>query len=222
MKSRQPNTSASLGSRFLDSTRGQIVSLLRRSARTVDDLAVELVLTRNAIRNHLATLERDGIVRQDGVRRGPGAGKPAVVYELHPDAEPLLSSAYAPVLRTLVDVLVAELPAAQADALLLKLGHQLAAGAGGRAQGDLPSRVKAAAAVLTSLGGDVEITEENGALRIRGCACPVAATVSDHPEVCRAVETLVGDVTGERVRSQCDYSPRPRCCFVIGDDAQSG
>jgi predicted ArsR family transcriptional regulator len=206
---------ASLGTRFLESTRGQMVALLRRSAHTVEDLANALGLTNNAIRNHLATLERDGIVRQDGVRRSPGAGKPAIVYELHPDAEPLLSSAYVPVLRALVDVLLAELNPDQTDEVMLRLGHQLANDVGGQATGDLAARVKAAAAVLTALGGDVEVIEENGALRIRGCACPLAATVSDHPEVCRAVETLVGDVAGEPARSTCEHGPRPRCCFAI-------
>ena len=80
-------SAASLGTRFMESTRGQIVSLLRRSARTVEELAGALGLTNNAIRNHLATLERDGIVRQEGIRRGPGAGKPATVAprgQLHP------------------------------------------------------------------------------------------------------------------------------------------
>jgi predicted ArsR family transcriptional regulator len=215
MRRSEQTSVASLGSRFLETTRGQMVSLLRRGARTVEDLATALGLTNNAIRNHLSTLERDGIVRQEGVRRSPGAGKPAVVYELHPEAEPLFSNAYAPVLRTLVDVLVDELPADQTDAVMRRVGHQLATGAGGRAPGDLAARVKAAAAVLTSLGGDVEIIEENGALRIRGCACPLSATVSDHPEVCRAVETLVGDVVGAAVESRCEHGPRPKCCFVI-------
>src|SRR5690242_17096037 len=107
-------TAAELGKRFLESTRGQIVALLRRGARTVEELARALALTDNAVRNHLATLERDGIVRQDGVRRGQGAGKPAVLYEVRPDAEPLLSRAYAPVLTAMVDVLVDRLPPEQA------------------------------------------------------------------------------------------------------------
>ncbi len=206
---------ASLGARFLESTRGQMVSLLRRGARTVDDLAGALGLTNNAIRNHLSTLERDGIVRPEGVRRSPGAGKPAVVYELHPDAEPMFSNAYAPVLRTLVDVIVAQLPPDQAEALLRSVGHQLAADSGGQAPGDLTHRVAAAAAILTSLGGDVEIIETNGELRIRGCACPLAGAVADHPEVCHAVETLVADVVGAPVVSACEHGARPRCCFEI-------
>jgi predicted ArsR family transcriptional regulator len=215
-------TVVSLGTRFLESTRGQMVSLLRRGTRTVEDLAGALGLTHNAIRNHLSTLERDGIIRQEGVRRSPGAGKPAVVYELHPDAEPLFSNAYAPVLRALVDVLVAQLPPDQAEALLRSVGHQLAAGAGGQAPGDLAARVKAAAAILTSLGGDVEIIERAGELRIRGCACPLAATVADHPEVCRTVETLIADVVGAPVVSACDHGARPRCCFEVSGSRATG
>src|ERR671928_1702040 len=73
--------------RFFASTRGRIVALLRRTARTVDELAAALDLTDNAVRAHLATLERDGLVEQQGVRRG--AGKPAAAYALTLEAEHL-------------------------------------------------------------------------------------------------------------------------------------
>jgi len=205
----------SLGTRFLESTRGQVVALLRRGARTVEDLAAALGLTDNAVRNHLATLERDGIARQVGVRRGPGAGKPAVVYELHPDAEPLFSKAYAPVLTTLVEVMARELTPKQIDAVMRRVGHELAKDAGGPAKGDLNARVRAAAAVLTALGGEVDVIEEDGMLRIRGCGCPLSSAVAEHPQVCRAVETLVGDVAGAPAKSLCEHGPRPRCCFAV-------
>ena len=66
--------------RFFASTRGQVITLLRHGERTVDDLALALELTDNAVRSHLTALERDGLVRQTGVRRG--GGKPAYTYEL--------------------------------------------------------------------------------------------------------------------------------------------
>lgn len=50
--------------RFFASTRGQVVTLLRRGSRTVDELAGTLGLTDNAVRAHLAGLERDGLVTQ--------------------------------------------------------------------------------------------------------------------------------------------------------------
>ena len=45
--------------RFFESTRGRVVARLRRRRHTVEELAQELELTDNAIRAHLATLERE-------------------------------------------------------------------------------------------------------------------------------------------------------------------
>jgi predicted ArsR family transcriptional regulator len=206
---------ADLSKRLLESTRGQIVSLLRRSARTVEELARSLGLTDNAVRNHLATLERDGIVRQDGVRRVPGAGKPAVLYEVPPEAEPLFSRAYPPVLAAVVDVLVDELPADRSDALLREVGRRLARGAGGQAAGSLEERARAAAAVLNALGGEVDVVVADGALRLQGHGCPLSAAVARRPQVCRAVETLVTEVVGAPVRECCRHGARPCCAFAV-------
>ena len=75
--------------------------------------------------------------------------------------------------------------------------------------------MRAAAGVLTALGGEVEIIDIAGSLSIRGCSCPLGATVASHPEVCRAVETLVGDMIGVPVRSTCEHGNHPRCCFSV-------
>lgn len=205
-----------LSRRFLETTRGQIVALLRRSAHTVDELARTLGLTANAIRSHLSTLERDGLIRQAGVRRVSGAGKPAVLYEIHPEAEPLFSRAYAPVLGALLDELVAQLPEERSDALMESVGRRLAAELGRPAAGDLEARVRAGAALLDSLGGEAETDREENALVIRGCGgCPLSATVSRRPELCRAVEALLSEFIGAPVRQNCEHGDRPRCRFEV-------
>jgi DNA-binding transcriptional ArsR family regulator len=94
--------------RFFASTRGRIVALLRRIPMTVDQLAQALELTDNAVRAQLAGLERDGIVRPDGIKKG--TSKPSVAYSLIPDVEPLLSRAYRPLLHALLDTLAERLP----------------------------------------------------------------------------------------------------------------
>ena len=204
-----------IGQRFHASTRGKILALLRTGPRTVDEMAAELQLTDNAVRQHLVGLERDGMIRQVGVRRGSGAGKPATIYELHADAEPLLSRAYAPVLGTLLEVLADELPQAQARKLLRETGKRLAAASGGRATGDLHARARAAAEVLNALGGAVTVEEKRGSATLRGTACPLASAVSRNPAVCRAVESLVSEITGEKASECCDRSTRPHCCFQL-------
>jgi predicted ArsR family transcriptional regulator len=210
--------SVALNQRFLETTRGQILALIRRGRQTVEELAAALELTDNAVRNHLATLERDSLIQQAGVRRSSGAGKPAVLYQLHPDAEVLFSRAYPSVLTTVVESIVNACPPDQIDELLRDAGRRLARQAGGRATGTLENRVRTAAAALTALGGDVTVAREEGSLRIRGSGCPLSAAVSKQPGLCRAVETLVSEVTGARARTCCEHGERPRCCFAIDDE----
>jgi predicted ArsR family transcriptional regulator len=204
-----------LDKRFLETTRGQISILLRRGARTVEELAEALGLTDNAVRGHLSSLERDGIVRQEGVRRGKGAGKPAAVYELHPDAEPLFSRAYQPVLATVLDVLVDELSPERAAEILQEVGRRMGVSAGGAASGTLTDRMTAAAAALRALGGEVDVVLEDGRLMLRATGCPLSSAVSRRPETCRAVEALVSQVVGAPVQECCIRGQRPRCCFRV-------
>src|SRR5215469_14034876 len=106
---------------FFTTTRGRIVLLLRREPRTVEELARALDLTDNAVRAQLALLERDGLARQQGLRRG--AGKPSVVYELAPEAENLFPKAFAPILNHLLDILVAHLTHAKLEDALRAVGR---------------------------------------------------------------------------------------------------
>ncbi|HEU4830477.1 MAG TPA: ArsR family transcriptional regulator [Gemmatimonadales bacterium] len=201
--------------RFLETTRGQLVTLLRRGPQPVDVLAESLGLTPNAVRAHLLTLERDGLVRQRGTRRNPGAGKPATLFELHPDAETMMSRAYAPVLRALLEELASTMPADALESLLDGLGRRLASGNLPSAETSAPSRVEAGAEVLRSLGGLVEVEERNGLPVIRGHGCPLAVAVERRPEACRAVQSLLREVVGCDVRLCCSYEDRPSCCFEV-------
>jgi predicted ArsR family transcriptional regulator len=209
--------------RFFESTRGQIVTLLRRSNRTVEDLARALDLTDNGLRAHLAVLERDGLVRQRGsVRRSSGGGKPAYVYELTQEGEDLFPKAYEPTLRRLLDVLSDQLGPEESEALLRSVGRRLAEEHTTRTD-DAHARLETAVEVLNELGGLAELEERDGAVVIRGYSCPLAGVTPDHPEVCRMAEALVAEVAGLSVHEHCDRGEKPRCCFEIasaGDTAQ--
>jgi predicted ArsR family transcriptional regulator len=210
--------------RFFESTRGRIVTLLRRSKSTVEDLARALDLTDNGVRAHLAVLERDGIVRQRGsIRRTSGGGKPAYVYELTQEGEELFPKAYAPALGRLLDVLSERLGPEESEALLRSVGHRMVEGNTIPTDG-ARARLEAAAGVLNELGGLAELEEQDGTLVIRGYSCPLAGVTRDHPEVCRMAEALVAEVAGVSVQEHCDRGERPRCCFEVasaGDTAQT-
>ena len=198
--------------RFFTSTRGRIVTLLRRDCRTVEELAQTLNLTDNAVRAHLATLERDGFVRQLGERRG--SGKPAYVYELSADAEQLFPKAYGSILRQLLEVLSEEMTTDEVEALLRRTGRRLAE----QQQlpgGDLQTRLLTAVNVLNELGGLAELVQRDGTFLIQGYSCPLAAVVPGHPEVCSLAETLITELVGQSVKECCNGNEPARCCFSV-------
>ena len=207
--------------KFFHSTRGQLVTLLRRAGYTVEELARALNLTDNGVRAHLSMLERDGIVQQRGSKRhGSGGGKPAYIYELTPQAEDLFPKAYEPVLRQLLDVLAVQLGPQQSEALLRSVGRRIAEGQSVPADG-VRGRLEAAVGVLNKLGGLAELEERDGSFVIRGYSCPLAGVAPDHPQVCRMAETLLSELAGVPVYEHCDRGERPRCSFEVVLDGDS-
>ena len=211
-------TSGGWDRRFLSTTRGQVVTLLSRSARTVEELAAALGVTDNAVRSHLSVLERDGLVRQHGVRRS--GGKPAYVYDVTPVADQLFPKAYGPVLGLVLDVLVEQLPPDTVEGLLHDVAVRLVAQSAAAAHrgGSAGDRLARAVAVLEELGGSVEVEDErtkNGKVRLRAYGCPLASVVPRHPEVCQMLESALAEVIGAPVTECCEREGRPRCCFEV-------
>jgi len=199
--------------RFFDSTRGQIVTLLRAAPCTVEELAGKLNLTDNAVRAHLATLERDGLVRQSGLRRGPR--KPHFTYVLTEEADRLFPKAYDALLNQLISVLKTRLEPAEIEGVLREVGRALAANASAGQNGSLESRVQTALKVLEAIGGAANVEQHGDKIVIAANGCPLAAAVSVHPEVCRLAETLVAEIVKVPVEERCDRTERPKCRFEL-------
>jgi predicted ArsR family transcriptional regulator len=205
-----------LGERFFESTRGRIVSLLRGKTRTVNELAEELGMTDNAVRAHLLTLERDGLIRQSGVQRGHR--KPHFAYELTAEAEHLFPKSYDALLNVLLSVLKEKLASEELGEVLREVGRKAAANTVATLadKSDLSAKSEKAVEVLEKLGGAPRLEKEEDKIIIQSASCPFATTVEAHPEVCRVAETLVAEITGGRVRERCNKSAvPPRCAFEI-------
>jgi predicted ArsR family transcriptional regulator len=197
-------------------TRAKLLHLLRRSRHTITALAGTLRLTDNAVRTHVAALERDGLVEHIGTERDTG-GKPARVYALTRDGEELFPKAYALVLGGLIEEIAGNEGRERAIELLRAVGRRAASRAASGAVGtaDPDARVAAAAAALESLGGDVEVERTERGWHLRGYGCPLSAVTAKHPEVCALAQALVEEITGQPVTECCDRNDRPRCGFTI-------
>src|SRR6185295_11335650 len=203
-----------LDKRFFSSTRGRLVTLLRGTRKTVNELAQDLELTDNAVRAHLLSLERDGLIKQSGIQRG--TRKPHFAYELTDEAEHLFPKAYDALLNQLIAVLKGQLKPEALEKVLREVGRSLAgAQAVGQKNGDMESRIGRALTALEAIGGSARVEKEDEKLVICSESCPLAAAVSEHPEVCKLAETLLSEIIGVEVREHCDRQGSPRCSFEI-------
>ena len=197
---------------FGESTRGRVVALLRRGARSVDEIADALGLTDNAVRAQLSTLERHGLVTAVGMRRDGTVGKPATLFGVAPAAGVVFSSAYAPVLAALVTELGERLAPTTLDAVFRGAGRRLAPTL---ASASFDDRVRSAATLLSDLGAEADVTAIDGGYDVVGHGCPLAHAVTARPETCGALEALLAEVTGADVHERCDRTREPRCAFSI-------
>jgi predicted ArsR family transcriptional regulator len=204
--------------RFWESTRGRIILLLRRGSRSVNEMARAVGLTDNAVRTHLTSLERDGLVRPSGTR--PGTRKPNILYDLTPEAERLFPKMYGPVLRHFLDVLNERIAPKKLDEIVCAVGRRMAQSyQTATPAGPAPDRADRAVRVLRELGGSCEPERRDGKIVLHCFDCPLSVAVAGHPEVCRLMETMLAEVLGVAVRQHCKGAPTPQCSFEIGEPA---
>lgn len=199
-------------------TRGRIVELLRRSALSANEIAARLGVTHNAVRSHLAALIQAGLVREGGMK--PSVSRPAVVYELAPGADALLSHAYIPFVAHLLRALGERLSEAELHELMRTVGRSLAA-EWPRLRGDLTQRVDGATMLLAELGALTDVETADSGFIIRGHGCLLAEAVHGRPEVCHSMESLLAELLEVPVTECCQRGERPRCCFRIAGAADA-
>jgi predicted ArsR family transcriptional regulator len=200
--------------KFLSTTRGRILGMLRETKRTVSEMARALRITETGVRLHLNALEQDGLVQQAGVLQG--TRKPFHAYELTKDGEQLFPKAYGPLLAELLEVLSEKLTEKELVAACEETGRRLAAKlAPDHDRGTLERRIALALEVLTSMGGAATLAEESEAFIISGTSCPIAEAVQGSPHACQVAQSLLAEITGASVSENCEKSSKPRCCFSV-------
>ena len=129
-------------------------------------------------------------------------GKPASLFGITDPAETAFSEAYAPTLAALIEVLGERLSHRELETLMREVGRRLSATAP-RATGSLDARVNAGVKTLGALGAVADVHGHGATFTVTGFGCPLGKAVAVRPETCRAVEQVLAQATGARVREQC-------------------
>ena len=189
-----------------------MLAQLRGGPRTVDDIAVALRITPNAVRDQLRKLQDRNLAVRKGSR--PGASKPSALYEITLEGQTQFSTIYLPVLTHFLLVAEGQCSGKQLDSFMLDTGKSLAK----RfpiVKGDASTRAHAAARLLRSFGGVPEVRPRGGKLIIESLACPLAALTSQNASACKIIEGLLGEFMASPVKNCCRHGSEPRCCFEL-------
>ena len=195
---------------FFQTTRGRIVqSLKRHRTRTAMELSAEQGVTPNAVRQHLARLERDGLVTSRAQRRG--RTKPTLLYSLTAEGDGLFPQRYPLLLNAVLDELASNGGSENVARVFQNIGRRSAARHAKRFAGkDLGQRVAELADFLRERGVMAEHGVSPNGFVLREYNCPFRDTVASHPEVCSVVHTLMEELL--------PVKPRQVTSIARGDD----
>ncbi len=182
--------------RFFQTTRGKIVSeLRRRGPASATDLARSFGLSPNAVRQQLIVLERDGLVAETSVRRGPT--KPTYEFSLTPDADKLFPQAYDKMLTAVLRELRSQFGADGVEKVFDGLSRRAVERARLVVTADEPeAKVAQLTEMLRKSGVVAEYSLIDGGFALHEHSCPYSNTAKDHPEVCQVIHQVIDETLG--------------------------
>lgn len=204
------------GDRFFQTTRGRIVAELRRrrSASAVD-LAAELGLSPNAIRQQLVVLERDGLIAERSVRRGPT--KPTYEFSLTPDGEKLFPQNYDKMLGAVLREVRSQFGSPGVAAIFDGISKRMVAKARQRVTaGDPEGKLTQLTEVLREGGVHAEYSLIDGGFALHEHNCPYSEVVKEHPEVCSVIHQVLDQTVGGRhLQTESLATGGNQCTFEV-------
>ena len=183
--------------------------LQNKEGWTVDQLAAQLGITRTAVREHLAGLERDRLIALAGPRASTG-GRPSRPYVLTDAGHALFPKHYDLMAQLLLEE-VAEREDGDVAGPLAALGEKLAARLKPSVQGDtLEARGQSVAGLMSELGYEASWKGE-GEPVIEALNCVYHDLAFRNPAVCALDLALIGNLAEAEVEH--------RSCMARGDNA---
>ncbi|GAC1499632.1 MAG: HTH domain-containing protein [Vulcanimicrobiaceae bacterium] len=202
--------------RFFQSTRGKIVAeLRRRHAASAVELAQNFGLSPNAIRQHLGTLEREGLVLERPVRRGPT--KPTYEFSLTAQAEKLFPQQYDRMLGAVLREVRDQAGPEGVGKIFAGIGKRAVSKANARVTSLTPEgKLSELTEILRENGVAADYTLIDGGFELHEHNCPYATVVRDHPEVCSVIhQVLDGVIGGEHVQTESLATGGAECRFEL-------
>jgi iron-sulfur cluster biosynthesis transcriptional regulator SufR len=207
------------------STRQQILEMLKKNdALSASDIASRLEITDIAVRKHLQTLEKDGLVETSLVRQA--MGRPVYVYKLTESSEDIFPKKYADItLDFLQDMEQLQGPE-MIDRLFERRENRLSEKYDRSMQGkELEKRVAELAQLQDERGYMAEwrVDEETGQYLLTEHNCPIHVIAHQYNQACSSELSLFRKVLGADVEQlECKAKGGHRCVYAVKAKTSGG
>lgn len=194
----------------------QLLGLLQQQpdGLSVDSLSQGLGIAINAVRQHLAALERDGLVARGPTT--PSGGRPQQLYVLTERARESFPRQYSWFSELLLDTLREQMGSDGLRKTLQALGEQVGNGEKAAAGAALPERVAHLAGRMEALGYSARVVTLVPQAEISAGNCVFHKLAAHYPEVCAFDLGLMARATGAEVsHEECMVRGGKRCRFVF-------
>ena len=202
--------------RFFQTTRGKIVAeLRRRSSASAAELAAVFGLSPNAVRQQLVVLERDGLVEEASVRRGPT--KPTLEFSLTAAADKLFPQNYDKMLSAVLREVKTKYGEEAIEEIFDSIARRAVDKAKDRVTADVPEeRVAQLTEVLREGGVVAEYSLIDGGFMLQEHSCPYSGVVKEHPEMCSVIHQVLDEtIGGEHRQIESLASGGKSCTFEL-------
>ncbi len=194
-------------------TRQSILQLLRRHGQmTAQELSDALCIGAVGVRQHLAMLDRDGLVQVAGLRRS--VGRPSHLYMLTAEAEDRFPKRYDRIALDVISYVAQDGGASAVDALFVRRREMLACDLRPRLVGrSRPDQVATLTDILIEQGYMCEHEQQpDGSFLLTQYNCPVDCIARRHPQLCIQELQLYEDLIGAPIVREGTIAQGSHCC----------
>jgi predicted ArsR family transcriptional regulator len=200
----------------------QIIEYIKRhGSATIKELEDLLMVTTNAVRQHLNTLQAEGYIERQ--RLHIGVGRPPHAYSITAKAHDLFACHCDDLALTLLEEVFALEGKERTTLLLDRVGSRLAQRYADSVKSEaLQERVEQLAAALQRRGvlTDVAVEDEHTFV-LHAYNCPYHELAQEHRDICAMDEALLRKVLGSEVNlSACMLDGHHGCSFVVSGVSQ--
>jgi predicted ArsR family transcriptional regulator len=199
------------------STRKVLLTIMKtKGSLSVNEMAKALGITEMAIRRHLNTLERDGLIETKLIRQA--MGRPMHLYSLTLLADDLFPKNYHQLTLELLDELETEENNNPVGQLFEGRKQKLLQKYKGRMEGkSLVDRVAELANIQNNNGYMVKWdTDDTGQYVFTEYNCPIAQVAKRYNEACHCELSLFQNLLGAEVeRTECLTKGGKKCTYLI-------